>query len=187
MENNIISNILEETKKSMEGSIDHLTKEFIKLKAGRIDSNILDGIFVEYYGDSSSIFSVANVSVLDARTITIKPYEKFMLSEISKAINNSKIDISPQNNGEMIILTFPILTEERRKKISKQAKEEAENAKISIRNIRKIAKDSLKKIEKTISEDEMKKTEEKLQKITDSFIEKVDFLFSKKEKDLMTI
>jgi len=179
---------LEHAKESMDKSVAHTATELGKIRAGKASPAMLDGLMVEYYGNPTPISQVAAVNTPDARSITIKPWEKTMIGEIEKAIINSDLGLNPQNDGELIRVNIPPLTEERRKTLVKQAKGEAENGKISIRNIRKDTNDSLKKLLKEgTSEDMVKSAEEEVQKITDSHVVRIDEILAKKEEDIMTI
>lgn len=176
------------TKESMQGSIEHLANELLKIRAGKASPAMLDGVYVEYYGAHTPLNQVANVNTPDARTITVQPWEKSMLEPIEKAIINSNLGLNPQNNGDIIIINIPTLTEERRRTLLKQAKAEGENAKVSIRNARKEANDEVKKLQKDgLPEDMAKDAEEEIQKITNTFSNKVDDLIDRKEKDIMTV
>jgi ribosome recycling factor len=167
--------ILESTEESMIGSIAHLEKEFLNIRAGKASPQMLGSVFVDYYGSQTPLSQVSNVNIPDARTITIQPYEKSMLHTIEKAIMVANLGFNPMNNGENIIINVPALTEERRRDLVKQAKAEAEDAKIGIRNARKDANTDIKKLEKEgTSEDICKSAEEDVQKLTDAFIRKVD-------------
>lgn len=180
--------ILDSTKESMEGSIVHLEKEFLNIRAGKASPQMLGSVFVDYYGSQTPLSQVSNVNVPDARTITIQPYEKSMLQNIERAIMVANIGFNPMNNGDMIIISVPPLTEERRRDLVKQAKGEAEDAKISIRNARKEANTDIKKIEKEgASEDICKSAEDDIQKLTDAFIRKVDETLSVKETEIMKV
>ncbi|WP_445453657.1 ribosome recycling factor [Flavobacterium sp. 25HG05S-40] len=180
--------ILDSTKESMAGSIAHLEKEFLNIRAGKATPQMLGSVFVDYYGSQTPLSQVANVSIPDARTITIQPYEKSMLQTIEKAIMIANLGFNPMNNGENIIISVPPLTEERRRDLVKQAKGEAEDAKISIRNARKDANTDIKKLEKDgTSEDLCKKAEDDIQKLTDSFIRKVDEHLATKEAEIMKV
>lgn len=180
--------VLDSTKESMQAAIDHLSKELLKIRAGKAHANMLDGIFVEYYGSSTPLAQVSNVNTPDARTITIQPWEKGLLSTIEKAIMIANLGLNPQNNGEIIMINVPPLTEERRMNLVKQTKTEGEHAKVSIRTARKDANDEIKKLQKeTISEDLAKDAEDRVQKLTDKFTTKVDELLVVKEKDIMTV
>ncbi len=180
--------ILDSTRESMEGSIVHLEKEFLNIRAGKASPQMLGSVFVDYYGSQTPLSQVSNVSVPDARTISIQPYEKSMLQPIEKAIMLANLGFNPMNNGDMIIISVPALTEERRRDLVKQAKGEAEEAKISIRNARKDANTDIKKLEKEgTSEDICKSAEDDIQKLTDAFIRKVDETLSIKEAEIMKV
>jgi ribosome recycling factor len=180
--------ILDSTKESMVGSIAHLEKEFLNIRAGKASPQMLGSVFVDYYGSQTPLSQVSNVNVPDARTITIQPYEKSMLQTIEKAIMVANLGFNPMNNGENIIISVPPLTEERRRDLVKQAKSEAEDAKISIRNARKDANTDIKKLEKEgTSEDVCKSAEEDIQKLTDSFIRKVEEHLVIKEAEIMKV
>jgi len=180
--------ILDSTKESMVGSIAHLEKEFLNIRAGKASPQMLGSVFVDYYGSQTPLSQVSNVNVPDARTITIQPYEKSMLQTIEKAIMVANLGFNPMNNGENIIISVPPLTEERRRDLVKQAKSEAEDAKISIRNARKDANTDIKKLEKEgTSEDVCKTAEDDIQKLTDSFIRKVDEHLVTKEAEIMKV
>ncbi len=179
---------LEHAQESMDKSVSHTVVELGKIRAGKASPNMLDGLSVDYYGNPTPVNQVATVNTPDARTISIKPWEKNMIQEIEKAIINSDLGFNPQNDGELIRINIPALTEERRKSLVKQAKAEAENGKISIRNARKDTNDSLKKLLKDgASEDEIKSAEEEVQKITDAHVKKIDDILAQKEVDIMTI
>ena len=180
--------ILDSAKESMEGSIAHLEKEFLNIRAGKASPQMLGSIFVDYYGSQTPLSQVSNVNVPDARTITIQPYEKSMLHPIEKAIMIANIGFNPMNNGDMIIINVPALTEERRRDLVKQTKAESEDAKIGIRNARKDANTEIKKLEKDgTSEDVCKTAEEDIQKLTDGFIRKVDEHLALKEAEIMKV
>jgi ribosome recycling factor len=180
--------ILDSTKESMVGSIAHLEKEFLNIRAGKASPQMLGSVFVDYYGSQTPLSQVSNVNVPDARTITIQPYEKSMLQTIEKAIMVANLGFNPMNNGENIIISVPPLTEERRRDLVKQAKAEAEDAKISIRNARKDANTDIKKLEKEgTSEDVCKTAEDDIQKLTDSFIRKVEEHLVTKEAEIMKV
>lgn len=179
---------LDEAQDLMDKAIAHVSHEFSKIRAGKAMPNMLDGIMVKYYGNPTPIHQVATVNTPDARTLMIKPWERNMLSEIERAIINSDLGLNPQNDGEVVRLNIPPLTEERRRNLVKQAKSEAENGKISIRNIRKDTNESIKKLLKeNVSEDEVKSGEDKVQELTDKYVAKIDEIFEKKEKEIMTI
>jgi ribosome recycling factor len=180
--------ILDSTEESMIGSIAHLEKEFLNIRAGKASPQMLGSVFVDYYGSQTPLSQVSNVNIPDARTITIQPYEKSMLHTIEKAIMVANLGFNPMNNGENIIINVPALTEERRRDLVKQAKAEAEDAKIGIRNARKDANTDIKKLEKEgTSEDICKIAEEDVQKLTDAFIRKVDEHLAAKEAEIMKV
>lgn len=180
--------ILDSTKEQMEGSLAHLEKEFLNIRAGKASPAMLGGVRVDYYGASTPLSQVANINTPDARTITVTPWEKNMLHPIEKAIMIANLGFNPMNNGDNIIISVPALTEERRRDLVKQAKAEAEDAKIGIRNARKEANTDIKKLEKDgVSEDVCKGAEEDVQKLTDSFIKKVDELLVLKEAEIMKV
>ncbi|OAV69552.1 Vegetative protein 12B [Bacteroidales bacterium Barb6XT] len=169
-------------------AIDHLDEQLAHIRAGKANPKILDGVKVPYYGSLVPLTNVASVSTPDAKTIIITPWEKPLIKDIDKAILNSDVGITPENNGEVIRLGIPPLTEERRRQLVKQSKLEAENAKVSVRNARREAIELLKKsIKEGTPEDVEKDKEAEVQKIHDKFIKKVDELFAAKEKEIMTV
>ena len=179
---------IEEAKDHMEKSLSHVTHALAKIRAGRAHPNMLDGIMVEYYGNPTPVNQVATVNTPDARTLAIKPWEKNMIAEIEKAIINSDLGLNPQNDGEMIRLNIPPLTEERRKALVKQARSEAEHGRVSIRNVRKEANEHVKKLLKEhVSEDAVKGAESEIQELTDKYVKKIDEILSKKEDEIMTV
>jgi ribosome recycling factor len=183
-----IKMFLDEARDLMNKAVQHTQKEFVKIRAGKATPEMLNGIVVDYYGMMSPIGQVATVNTPDARTIAIKPFEKSMIQKIEKAIKDSDLGVQPNNDGELIRLTLPPLTEERRQKLAKQVKQEGEAGKVSVRNIRKDINNSLKELQKEgASEDAIKKAEEKVQKYTDEFIAKIDEIVTKKEAELMTV
>lgn len=180
--------ILDSTKEAMSGSVAHLEKSFLNIRAGKASPQMLGSVFVDYYGSQTPLSQVSNVSVPDARTITIQPYEKSMLQPIEKAIMIANLGFNPMNNGDVIIISVPPLTEERRRDLVKQAKQEAEDAKIGIRNHRKDSNTDIKKLEKDgTSEDLCKKAEEDVQKLTDTFIKKIEEHLALKEAEIMKV
>ena len=182
------SDYLNPAEEKMELAVAYLDESLAHIRAGKANPKILDGIRVEYYGSAMPISQVANVSVPDARTITITPWEKAMFKEIEKAIINSELGITPENNGEVIRLSIPPLTEERRKALVKQSKAEAETAKVSVRNGRRDAIEGLKKaVKQGMSEDVEKDAEVQAQKLHDRFLKKIDDLFAAKEKEILTV
>lgn len=179
---------LDDAEEQMQKAIAHADSVLSKIRAGKANAGMLKGIMVEYYGAVTPLEQVSSINTPDARTITIRPFEKTLIGEIESAIQNSDLGLNPQNNGESIILNVPTLTEERRRDLVKQARNEGENGKISIRNIRKEANDNLKSLLKEgASEDMIKSAEESVQELTDKFIKKIDSLMEKKEQDIMTI
>lgn len=179
---------LQDTKAHMERAIEHLDSELTKVRAGKASPAMLDGVFVDYYGTATPLAQIGSINSPDARTLVIQPWEKNMLGPIEKAIIESNLSLNPQNDGQIIRINVPPLTEERRKDLVKRAYAEAENGKITIRNIRKDANEKIKKFKtEGVSEDDIKIGEGEVQKLTDSYIIKVDHLSSVKEKDIMTV
>ncbi len=174
-----------ETK--MNKTMENLREEYANIRAGRANPHLLDKIKVDYYGAPTNIQGVANVSVPEARVIMIQPWESKMIKEIEKAILASEIGITPSNDGKVIRLTFPELTEDRRKELAKDVKKKGEAAKVAIRNIRRDANDAIKKAGKELSEDETKKMENDAQKMTDRFIDDIDKVIDDKTKEIMTV
>ena len=179
---------LNPAEEKMEMAVAYLDEALAHIRAGKANAKILDGIRVSYYGSNVPISNVANISVPDARTIAITPWEKSMFKEIEKAIINSEVGITPENNGEVIRLSIPPLTEERRKTLVKQSKAEAENAKVSVRNARRDAIEGLKKaVKQGMPEDVEKDAEADAQKLHDKYLKKIDELFAAKEKEILTV
>ncbi|KVV13195.1 ribosome recycling factor [Flavobacterium sp. TMP13] len=186
--NEEINFILESTQESMSDSVAHLEKAFLNIRAGKASPAMLGSVFVDYYGSATPLSQVAKISVPDARTITLQPFEKNMLHTIEKAIMIANLGFNPMNNGDVVIISVPPLTEERRRDLAKQAKVEAEDAKISIRNARKDANSDIKKLEKDgTSEDACKGAEEEVQTLTNSFIKKIDEVLVLKEAEIMKV
>ena len=180
--------LLDLGNEKMVESISHLNIELSKIRAGRANASVLDGIMVDYYGTPTAINNMASLSTPDARTIVIQPWEKSILSEIVNSINSSNLGFVAQDTGEKIIINIPILTEERRRDLVKQAKVEVENCKVSIRNARREANDELKKLNKEgLSDDALKNAESEVQTLTDKFISQSDSIFDTKEKDILTV
>ncbi|MBV4357124.1 ribosome recycling factor [Pinibacter aurantiacus] len=180
--------IMDDTESSMSKAIKHLESELTKIRAGKANPQIVDGITVDYYGSATPLAQVANVSVVDARTLTIQPWEKNMLQPIERAIINSNIGLNPQNDGLIIRLFLPPLTEERRKEFVKRANGEGEASKVSIRNIRRDAIEMIKKLQKDgLSEDAAKDAEKDIQTITDKYIAQIEKHLATKEKEIMAI
>ena len=185
---NDVNHYLNPAEEKMELAVEYLDEALAHIRAGKANPKILDGIRVDYYGSAAPISNVANISVPDARTIAITPWEKSMFKVIEKAIINSELGITPENNGEVIRISIPPLTEERRKALVKQSKNEAEQAKISVRNARRDAIEGLKKaIKDGMPEDVEKDAEAKVQKIHDRYMKRIDEVFAAKEKEIMTV
>ena len=185
---NDVNHYLNPAEEKMEMAVEYLDEALAHIRAGKANPKILDGIRVDYYGSAAPISNVANISVPDARTIAITPWEKSMFKVIEKAIINSELGITPENNGEVIRISSPPLTEERRKALVKQSKNEAEQAKISVRNARRDAIEGLKKaIKDGMPEDVEKDAEAKVQKIHDRFMKRIDEIFAAKEKEILTV
>lgn len=178
-----------EYARKMDKTLDHLSEDFGAVRAGRANAKVLDRISVEYYGQETPLNGVATISSPDARTLVIQPWDTQLLKEIQKAIQMSDLGINPQNDGRVIRLTFPQLTEERRKELTKQVKKYAEDAKVAMRNLRRDGMDYVKNLKKKseITEDEQKKAEKDLQDMLDKYIKKVDEALAVKEKELMAI
>ena len=182
-----MNEILKPFEASMTKTLDFLKEEYANIRAGRANPHLLDKIRVDYYGTQTNLQGVANVSVPEARVIMIQPWESKMIKEIEKQILASDIGITPSNDGKVIRLTFPELTDDRRKELAKDVKKKGEAAKVAIRNIRRDANDAIKKAGKEISEDETKKMETDAQKMTDKFIETIDKTVEEKTKEIMTV
>lgn len=179
---------IEDAKERMEKAIEHLNNELRVIRAGKANPGMLSNIMVDYYGTLTPLQQVSNVGTLDARTISIQPWEKSMIGPIEKAILAANLGFNPQNNGEVIRIAVPPLTEERRKQLVKQVKSEGENARVSIRNARRDTNDEIKKLQKDgLSEDIAKDAEEEVQKLTDKFNKKVEELLEQKEEEILTV
>ena len=180
--------IINEATDRMNRTVEHLDEELLNIRAGKATTNVLNSVFVDYYGSQTPVSGVASVTVPDARTILIQPWDKNMIRPIEKAILDSNIGLTPSNNGETIRLTIPPLTEERRKELVKQVKGVGENARISLRNARRDAVEAFKKAQKDgMSEDEQKDGEDKVQKLLEKFTKLLDVELEKKEKEVMTV
>jgi ribosome recycling factor len=180
--------ILEEARDSMKKALNHLESELIKIRAGKANPQMLEGLTVDYYGSPTVINQVGNISVMDARTLTIQPWEKNMLQPIERAIINANLGVTPQNDGNMIRLFMPPLTEERRREFVKRAGGEGEQSRVAIRNIRRDAIEQIKKLQKDgLSEDEAKDAEKEMQDITNNYITLVDKHLAAKEKEIMAV
>ena len=179
---------LDETMESMDNAIAHLERKFQKIRAGKASPSMLEGININYYGAITPIEQTANINTPDPRQIIVQPWDKSIMPEIEKAILAANLGFNPKNEGEVLRIIVPPLTEERRKELVKQAKNEAEQTKISIRNARRNANDIAKSLEDdSLTEDETKKLQDKIQKLTDEYTEKTDTLLEAKEKDIMTV
>ena len=180
--------ILEDTTERMDRTIKHLDNELSKIRAGRANVHMLDGIVVNYYGSPTPLAQVANVNSPDPRTLAIQPWEKNLIGEIEKSIMAANLGMTPMNNGEIIRINIPMLTEDRRKELVKKVKTEGENARVGIRNVRRESNDQLKKlIKEGLAEDAEKDAEKTVQEMTDKYIRIVDDRLTAKEKDIMTI
>ena len=180
--------IYDECRSANQKTLAHLENELTKVRAGKATPSMLNGVMVDYYGAPTPLQQIANVATLDARTITVQPWERPMLTEVAKAIMNANLGFNPQNNGEMILIAVPPLTEERRRDLVKKAKAEAEHAKVGVRNNRKDSLEMVRDLKSEgLSEDMTKDAEEQIQQITNSFIKKIDEFVEVKEKDIMTI
>lgn len=180
--------VYDDVKEKMEHSIDHLEREFQKIRAGKASPDMLSGVMVDFYGVMTPINQTSNVTSPDPRQIIVQPWDKSQISNIEKAILAANLGFNPKNEGEVLRINVPTVTEERRRELVRQAKAEAEDCKVAIRNSRRSGNDEAKTLEKEgISEDDIKKLQDDIQKLTDDFTEKVDALFEKKEKDIMTI
>lgn len=177
--------ILEAAKEGMDAAIAHLEKEFIKIRAGKASPAMLSSVMVEYYGSQTPLSRVSNINTPDGRTISVQPWEKSMLQEIETAIMNANLGFNPMNNGEMIIINVPPLTEERRKQLVKQAKSEAEHAKVGVRSARQEANKDVKGLD--ISEDLQKNAELDIQELTDTYTKKIDDFLHAKEAEIMKV
>lgn len=183
--NEDIQFILDTAKEAMDNAIKHLEKQFVNIRAGKASPAMLGSVMVDYYGSQTPLNQVANVNTPDGRTITVQPWEKSMLQEIEKAIMVANLGLNPMNNGETIIINVPPLTEERRKNLAKQAKAEAEDAKIGVRSARKDANSDIKKSD--VSEDLQKNAEIDIQNLTDKYVKTIDDILEVKEKEIMTV
>ncbi len=184
-----MESILKDVKSRMQKALDNLDREFAKLRTGRASTSLVDGIQVEYYGTPTLLSQIASVSIPDSRTITIQPWDKGAFGDIEKAIMKSDLGLTPVNDGKIIRISIPPLTEERRKDLAKVAKKYTEEAKVAVRNVRRDANDDLKKKknDKEISEDDMHKGQDDVQKVTDDFVAKADEALANKEKEIMEI
>jgi ribosome recycling factor len=177
--------ILQTTKEGMENAISHLEKELVKIRAGKANPSMLSSVMVEYYGSMTPLSQVSNINTPDGRTISVQPWEKKMIPEIETAIMNANLGFNPMNNGEMVIINVPPLTEERRKQLVKQAKAEAEDAKVSVRSARQEANKEIKDLD--VSEDLQQNAEIDIQELTDTYTEKIDRILEVKEAEIMKV
>jgi ribosome recycling factor len=185
----MVNEIFEQTKENMQKSIDALKRDFATLRTGKVTTGIVDNIKVDYYGTMTALNQVGNVIATDATTISITPWEKSLLPDIEKAIQEANIGVNPNNDGDFIKLFFPPMTSEQRQEIVKQAKGMVEHAKVAVRNVRKEGNDKIKKLEKDkeLSEDESKKAQDQIQKLTDEHVAKIDEAFKIKEADILKV
>lgn len=185
----MLNEIYNETKENMEKCIDALKRDYKTIRTGKVSTAVLDGIKVDYYGTPTELNQVATVLANDATTITITPWEKNLVADIEKAINNANIGVNPNNDGECVKLFFPPMTVEQRQESAKQAKTMTDNAKVAVRNVRKHANDRVKKLhkDKEITDDENKKALDEVQKITDSYVSKSDDTLKAKEQEILTV
>ena len=184
-----VADVKKTTEQKMNKSIETLKADLAKVRTGRAHAGILDHVKVDYYGNPTQLSQVANITLIDARTIGVQPWEKKMISAIEKAIRESDLGLNPATQGEVIRVPTPPLTEERRKEMVKLVKTEAEDAKIAVRNIRRDANDGLKKLlkDKAISEDDERRAQDEVQKLTDRFVSEIDKLVAEKEKEVLTV
>ena len=184
-----MSEIIQDTKSRMKKSIENLSRELANISAGRANSNLLNGVNVDYYGAPTPFQQLASINVPEARLLVISPYDKSSVADIEKAIIAANLGVNPTSDGEVIRITVPALTEERRKELVKNVKKIGEDSKVSIRNIRRDINDQLKKDEKNgdITEDDLRSQTEDVQKVTDNSIKEIDNLFDEKEKDIMSV
>ncbi|MBO8159382.1 ribosome recycling factor [Thermosyntropha sp.] len=185
----MIKNIINDAEERMKKAIDHLKQDLASLRAGRANPAMLDKVMVDYYGTPTPINQLANITVPEARLLVVQPWDKSCIPEIEKAILKSDLGVNPTNDGNVIRVAIPQLTEERRKELVKVAKKRAEDAKVAVRNIRREANDTIKATEKdkVISEDEAKKAIDEVQKLTDKYVKEIDVIFQTKEKDIMEV
>ena len=185
----MLEEIYSETKEHMEKSIEALKRDYKTLRTGKVTTTVLDGVSIDYYGNPTPLNQVGSVTATDATTIVVNPWEKNLLQDIEQAINAVNIGVNPNNDGDLIKLFFPPMTVDQRKESAKQAKTMTDNAKVAIRNIRKNANDKVKNLhkDKEITDDEQKKAQDEIQKITDSFVSKADETLKAKEQEILTV
>lgn len=184
-----MSDIINDTKSKMKKSIDNLSRELANISAGRANSNLLNGVTVDYYGAPTPVQQLASINVPEARLLVISPYDKSSVGNIEKAINAANLGVNPSSDGEVIRISVPALTEERRKELVKEVKKLGENAKVAVRNVRRDSNDSLKKQEKDgdITEDDLRSQIDDIQKLTDDSIKEIDNLLEEKEQDILSV
>lgn len=183
-----VNEILDQLKDNLEKNLSHSSAEFKRIRAGKATPDMLDSVTVDFYGTPTPLNQTANINTPDARTLVVQPWDKSMIQAIETAIINSNLGFAPQNDGEMVRINIPAVTEERRKELVKRAKSESENSKIGIRNLRKEANEKIRKLKSDgVSEDEMSDGEERVQKTIDTYIKKTEDLLSSKEKEIMTV
>lgn len=186
--NDLSKDCIEEAKNSMQSAINFLNKELEKIRSGKANPSMLDGVKIDYYGTPTEIGQVANVNTPDPRSIVIQPWEKSIIGTINKAILDANLGFTPRHEGDLLRIVIPPMTEERRKELSKAARAEVENSKVNIRNARRNVMDKVKKLkDKSVPEDEVKQVEKEIQDITDKFIGECDKIFTNKEKEIMTV
>ncbi len=185
----MLADVTKNAEMKMQKSLDALKTDLAKIRTGRAHTGLLDHVMVEYYGSMVAVNQVANVNLGDARTLNVQPYEKNMISKVEKAIRDSDLGLNPATNGDIIRVPMPMLTEERRRDLTKVVRTEGENAKVAIRNVRRDANDGLKKLtkDKEISEDDERRAQDEVQKITDRYVAEVDKLLQAKEAELMAV
>ena len=184
-----MSDIINDTKSKMKKSIDNISRELANISAGRANSNLLNGVTVDYYGAPTPVQQLASINVPEARLLVISPYDKSSVGNIEKAINAANLGVNPSSDGEVIRISVPALTEERRKELVKEVKKLGENAKVAVRNVRRDSNDSLKKQEKDgdITEDDLRSQTDDIQKLTDDSIKEIDNLLEEKEQDILSV
>jgi ribosome recycling factor len=189
IEDSMLDGIVKEHREKMEKTVDFMVKDFQAVRTGRANASILDGIKVSYYGSEVPLMQMANIGVVEGRTLEVKPFDSSALAEIEKALFQANLGLTPQNDGKIIRLSFPPLTEERRKELAKSVKKLAEDARVALRNVRRDANDKIKGLAKgkELSEDQVKDGEAQVQKLTDAQIKKVDELAAKKEQEVLTL
>jgi ribosome recycling factor len=185
----VLEDVRKNAEQKMQKSVEALKLDLAKVRTGRAHTGLLDHVMVEYYGSMVAVNQVANVNLGDARTLNVQPYEKNMISKVEKAIRDSDLGLNPATNGDLIRVPMPMLTEERRKEMTKIVRTEGENAKVALRNVRRDANDALKKLikDKEISEDDERRMQDEVQKLTDKFVAEVDKLLQIKEAELMAV